>query len=48
MRLTRNDLSGQAIVVIGLNRREIMLASLTTSELMSSTADLVAPILYMV
>jgi len=48
MRLTRNDVSGQAIVAIGLDRREIMLASLTPSELMSSTADLAAHLLYMV
>lgn len=48
MRLTRNDISGQAIVATGLDCREIVLASLTPSELMSSIADLAAHLLHMV
>ncbi|KAI9764751.1 MAG: hypothetical protein M1835_007514 [Candelina submexicana] len=48
MRLTQNDLSGQAIVAIGLDCREIVLASLTPSELMSSIADMAAHLLHMV
>jgi len=48
MRLTRNDLSGLAIVATGLDCREIVLASLTPSELMSSIADLAAHVLHMV
>ena len=48
MRLTRNDLSGQAIVATGLDSRGIVLASLTPSELMSSIADLAAHLLHMV
>ena len=47
IRLTRNDLSGQAIVATGLGCREIVLASLTPSELMSSIADLAAHLLHM-
>lgn len=46
MRLTRNGLSGYAIVATGLDCREIVLASLTPSELMSSIADLAAHILH--
>ncbi len=48
MRLTRNDLYGQAIVATGFDFREIVLTSLTPSELMSSTADLAAHLLHMV
>ena len=48
MRLTRNDLSGQTIVVSGLDCRKIVLASLTPSELMNSVADLAAHLLHMV
>jgi hypothetical protein len=48
MRLTRNDLSGHTIVATGLDCREIVLASLTHSELMSSIADLAAHLLHMV
>ena len=47
MRLTRNDVSGQAIVATGVDSREIVLASLTPSELMSSTAELAAYLLHM-
>ncbi|KAA6413299.1 MAG: hypothetical protein FRX48_03043 [Lasallia pustulata] len=48
MRLTRNDFSGQAIVATSLDRREIVLARLTPSELTSSIADLAAHLLHMV
>ena len=48
VRLTRNDLSGHAIVATGLDCREIVLASLTPSELISSIADLAAHLLPMV
>ena len=48
IRLTQNDLSGQAIVATGLDCREIVLANLTPSELMSSIADLAAHLLHMV
>jgi dihydroorotase len=45
MRITRNDLSSQAIVVTDLECREIVIASLTSFELMSSIADLIAHLL---
>ena len=48
VRLTRNDLSGHAIVATGLDCREIVLASLIPSELMSSIADLAVHLLHMV
>jgi len=48
MRLSRNDLSGLAIVATDLDCREIVLASLTPSDLMSSVADLAAHLLHMV
>ncbi len=48
MRLTRNDVSGQAIVATGMDCREIVLARLAPSELMSSTAELAAHLLHMV
>ena len=48
MRLTRNDLSGRAIVATGLDCQETVLASLTPSELTSSIADLAAHLLHMV
>ena len=48
MRLTWNDLSGQAIVATGLDCQEIVLASLTPSELTSSIAELAAHLLHMV
>ena len=48
LRLTRNKLSGKAVVATGLNCREIVLASLTPSELMSSVADLVAHLHHLV
>lgn len=48
MRLTRNDLSGQAIVATRLDCQEIVLASLTPSELTSSIADLAARLLHVV
>jgi len=48
MRLTRNDLSGHATIATGLDCREIVLASLAPSELMSSIADLAAHLLDMV
>ena len=48
MRLTRNDLSGQDIVAIGMDRREIVLASLAPSNLMSSIANLAAHLLHVV
>lgn len=48
LRLTRNDVSGIAVVATGMDCQEIVLASLTPSELMSSTAELAAHILHMV
>ena len=48
MRLTRNDLSGQTIVATGLDCRDIVLASLTPSDLMNSITDLAAHLLHMV
>ncbi|KAI9675746.1 MAG: hypothetical protein M1817_001113 [Caeruleum heppii] len=48
VRLTQNDLSGQAIVTAVSYSRETMLARLTPSDLMSSTADLAAHLLHMV
>lgn len=46
--LTRNDLTGQTIIATGLDRREIVLFSLTPSELTSSIADLAAQLLHVV
>ena len=46
--LTRNNLSGHDIIASGLDCREIVLASLTPSELMSSIADLATHLLHMV
>ena len=48
MRLAQNDLPGRAIIATGLDRQEIVLASLTPSELTSSIADLAAHLLHMV
>ena len=48
MRLTPNNLSGHAIVATGLDCREIVLASLTPPELMSSVADMAAHLLHLV
>ncbi|KAI9826027.1 MAG: hypothetical protein M1826_006825 [Phylliscum demangeonii] len=48
MRLARNDRSGQAIIATGSNCREIVVASLTSSELMSSYTELVKHLLLMV
>ena len=48
MRLTRNDLSGRAIVATSLDCQEIVLASLTPSELTSSIADLAPHLLHIV
>ena len=47
MRLTRNDLSGRAIIATGLDYQEIIFVSLIPSELTSSIADLMAHLLYM-
>ncbi|MCJ1382858.1 hypothetical protein MMC17_005971 [Xylographa soralifera] len=48
MKLTRNNLSGQTIVATGLDCGEIVLASLTPSELTSPIGDLAAHLLHMV
>lgn len=48
IRLTLNDLSGQAIMATSLDRREIVLASLTPSELTSSITDLAAHLLHII
>ncbi|KAI4228462.1 MAG: hypothetical protein L6R40_008127 [Gallowayella cf. fulva] len=48
MRLTRDDLYGQAIIATGRDCQEIVLARLTPSELMSSIADLAAHLLHKV
>lgn len=48
MRVTRNDLSGPAIIATDQDCQEIVLARLTPSELMSSIADLAAHLLYKV
>lgn len=48
MRLTRNHPAGQAIIATGLDYQEIVLASLTPFEPMSSIADLAAHLLHTV
>jgi hypothetical protein len=47
MRITRNDLSDQVIVVTDLDCRKIVIVSLTSFDLMSSVADLIAHLLQM-
>lgn len=47
MRLTRNDLSGHIIVAIDLDCQEIVLASLTSFESMSSIIDLATHLIHM-
>ncbi len=44
MRLTRNDLSGQDIPTTGVDCREIVLISLTPSELMNSITERLVPV----
>lgn len=47
MRLSQNGLSDHATIMAVSNNREIVLARLTSSELMNSTADLAAHLLHM-
>ncbi|KAL9606105.1 MAG: hypothetical protein Q9179_000731 [Wetmoreana sp. 5 TL-2023] len=48
IRLARDDISGQAVVATDMDYREIVLARLTPSELISSTAELAAHLLHVV